>query len=53
MRRNVQRVFNVLLVVVATAAVGGLATAQEPAAWSGPVAVAAGVADVDLRRRRC
>ncbi len=36
MRRNVRRGFNVLLVVVATAAAGGLATAQEPARWSGP-----------------
>ena len=35
MRRNVHRLFTVLLVVLATAAVGGLATAQEPARGQG------------------
>jgi len=35
MRNNVQRIFNVLLVVIATAAVGGPAIAQEPPAGQG------------------
>ena len=53
MRRQVQRVFTVLFVGVAMAAVGGLATAQEPAGGQGRAVVVAVAADVDLRRRRC